>query len=189
MRKELEIEFKNLLTKLEYKKLLQTFRLDEKDAVKQENYYFETDHFHLKEKGSALRIRKKNGKYLFTLKQPEGNGLLETHETIDQECFEHCINGTLRLPLSIQHALQKLGIPMEQLQYKGKLTTFRLEVKRNDSLVVFDRSRYHHYEDYELEMEVNDYEQGKYLFHKLLKENNIPIRQTKNKIERFFESR
>lgn len=187
MIQELEIEFKNLLTKIEYKKLLQSFHLKEENAVKQENYYFETDHFHLKEKGSALRIRKKNGAYQFTLKQPEGKGLLETHETIDKEFFDHCINGNIRLPLSIQQALQKLDIPIEQLQFKGKLTTFRLEVPWKNSLVVFDKSLYHQHEDYELELEVEDYEQGKQLFHTLLNENNIPVRHTKNKIERFFD--
>lgn len=59
MVQELEIEFKNLLTKEEFHRLADFFQLTEKDFAEQENYYFDTKYFALKKHGAALRIRKK----------------------------------------------------------------------------------------------------------------------------------
>lgn len=59
MAQEIEIEFKNLLTKNEFEKLTQAYQLDNEDFVLQENHYFDTKSFALKHKGAALRIRKR----------------------------------------------------------------------------------------------------------------------------------
>ncbi|WP_416145040.1 CYTH domain-containing protein [Planococcus koreensis] len=58
MSKELEIEFKNMLQKEEYEKLAAHYGFSESDVKTQENFYFDTPDFQLKNLKSALRIRK-----------------------------------------------------------------------------------------------------------------------------------
>ncbi|MBB6453058.1 uncharacterized protein YjbK [Salirhabdus euzebyi] len=188
MSQEIEIEFKNLLTQDEYRKLLRLFELDESQATKQINYYFETDSFHLKEHGTALRVREKAGQYVFTLKQPHEKGLLETNEPLSKEAFHKCQQGDIKLPYSIEKQLKALSVPISHLKYKGSLTTLRIEKEWQKCLLVLDHSFYHQTEDYELELEAKDYEYGLRLFEQLLREHNIEKRKTENKIERFFRA-
>src|SRR5688572_17446881 len=88
MSQNIEIEFKNIITKSEFEKLINHFGLVEESFFTQENHYFDTPDFALKNQGSALRIRKKNEKYELTLKQPHPDGLLETNKTLDQRTAE-----------------------------------------------------------------------------------------------------
>src|SRR5699024_11479055 len=76
---EIEIEFKNLLTKEEFNQIRTYLSFPDK-GVAQTNFYFETKDFTLKNNHAALRIREKNGEYTLTLKQPGGQGLLERSE-------------------------------------------------------------------------------------------------------------
>lgn len=59
MSETIEIEFKNLLTKVEYEKLLNAFNVKDEQIICQTNHYFDTPDFTLKDLGSALRIREK----------------------------------------------------------------------------------------------------------------------------------
>ncbi len=59
MTQEIEIEFKNLLTKSEFLKLSEALCMKEHDFKQQVNHYFDTKDFSLKQKKSALRIREK----------------------------------------------------------------------------------------------------------------------------------
>ena len=59
MKQEIEIEFKNIITQEEFKQLLYTFSIKDEDFITQENHYFDTETFSLKNNGCALRIRKK----------------------------------------------------------------------------------------------------------------------------------
>lgn len=57
MSQELEIEYKNLLTKTEYDRIMTEFQLNHENPFTQTNYYFDTTDFQLKAHHSALRIR------------------------------------------------------------------------------------------------------------------------------------
>ncbi len=82
MTQEIEIEFKNLLTKSEFLKLSEALCMKEHDFKQQVNHYFDTKDFSLKQKKSALRIREKDGAFVLTLKEPAAVGLLETHQEL-----------------------------------------------------------------------------------------------------------
>ncbi len=56
---EIEIEFKNILTKQEFDTLLQWFQIKSEQFQPQTNYYFDTEDYLLKKNESALRIKKK----------------------------------------------------------------------------------------------------------------------------------
>ena len=62
-----EIEFKTLITKEQYEKLLKDFNL-ENNIFTQTNYYFDTEDAKLLQEKTVLRIRHKNNSYKLTKK-------------------------------------------------------------------------------------------------------------------------
>jgi uncharacterized protein YjbK len=186
---EVEIEFKNLLTKEEYFSLLDYFKINESLFTFQENHYFDTNNFALKDRQSALRIRSKQGAYTLTLKTPLEEGLLETNQTLQKEEAEALLNDGVFPFGEVNNTLQSLGIPTKQLHYFGTLTTKRAEIEYKNGLLVFDASFYMNVEDYELEYEVKDYDAGQKRFLSLLEERNIPTRKTENKVKRFYNAK
>ncbi|MFD2679717.1 CYTH domain-containing protein [Bacillus seohaeanensis] len=189
MSQEIEIEFKNLLTKEEYFSLLNYFKIDESLFTFQENHYFDTNNFALKDRQSALRIRSKQDTYTLTLKTPLEEGLLETNQTLQKEEAEALLNDGVFPFGEVNNTLQSLGIPTKQLHYFGTLTTKRAEIEYKNGLLVFDASFYMNVEDYELEYEVKDYDAGQKRFLSLLEERNIPTRKTENKVKRFYNAK
>lgn len=181
---ELEIEFKNMLTKEEYTSLLTAYKL-ENDIKTQTNDYFDTADFLIRENGAALRVRNKKDKFVLTLKQPADEGLLETHQPISFETFE-AIKKSASLPEGeVLTQLQAFGI-QDQLIHLGRLTTHRAEYMLDEGLLVLDHSEYLNREDFELEFEVSAFEAGERAFSHLLQKHEIPKREAKNKILRFF---
>ncbi len=189
MSETIEIEFKNLLTKLEYEKLLKAFKVKDEQIISQTNHYFDTPDFTLKEFGSALRIREKYNHYELTLKQPAAVGLLETTQTLSQDEFLAAIKNEI-LPKGIIHErLEQLNISSMYLEYFGSLTTKRAEFPYKEGLLVLDHSSYQNTEDYEVEYEVEDFQRGQLAFKELLEQYSIPLRITPNKIARFYQQK
>lgn len=186
MTQELEIEFKNILTKEEYMALRKKYNLLHQSPVSQINHYFETNTLSLKKKGCALRIREKNQQYKLTLKQPYQDGLLETHDSLTEEEMTNWLKGKIIRKPNVAAQLEELDISLLDLTYWGKLTTNRIEHQLTNGLLVLDHSIYQNQEDYELELEVQSYHSGQQVFYSILSENHIPKRETPNKIQRFF---
>ncbi|WP_141432787.1 CYTH domain-containing protein [Bacillus sp. 03113] len=185
----IEIEFKNMLTKDEYRKLINTFELEESAKKSQENHYFDTKDFLLKSKGCALRIRHKHGSYEMTLKQPYEENLLETNQQLTTAEAEEMIRTGRLLNGKIKKYIEEMNIHPSHLIYFGSLKTDRIEISYKDGILVFDHSFYLNQEDYELEYEVNDRKKGAEIFKELLDNLNIPVRKTENKIKRFYDAR
>jgi uncharacterized protein YjbK len=182
----LEIEFKNLLTKKEYEQIKTHFQLDDSLFFLQVNHYFDTPSFALKEKGSALRIRKKGNDYELTLKQPVKDGLLETNQLLTEEQATLAME-TNQIPKGpITDLTTAMNIEINQICFFGTLTTKRVEWEYENGLLVLDHSSYLNIDDYELEYEVSNRDQGQAHFIKLLTDLDIPLRQTENKIKRFY---
>lgn len=189
MSETIEIEFKNLLTKEEYENLLNSFNVGEKQIVSQSNHYFDTPDFALRILGSALRIREKNNSLEMTLKQPASVGLLETTQPLTADEFEIAIqHGTLPKGL-VQERVEQKNISFSSIEYFGTLTTRRAEFSYEKGLLVLDHSFYLNTEDYEVEYEVEDFQRGQIVFQELLKQYDIPLRKTKNKIARFYQQK
>ncbi len=186
MNHEIEIEFKNLLEKEEFYHLVDAFT-QQNSFVSQTNYYFETPSFLLKKKKCALRIREKNHTYTLTLKRPHTVGLLESHESLTKEEAEAVLKSPNQLPDTFKSLLEDLQISVSDLTLLGSLTTNRTEIPYRGGLLVLDHSTYLGWEDYEVEYEVQDEQKGKEVFLELLQHHHIPVRKTKNKIQRFFD--
>jgi uncharacterized protein YjbK len=185
MAQEIEIEFKNILTKNEYESLLEAYPFPH-DPVEQTNHYFETDDLRLKNAGCALRIRNKQSGYILTLKEPHGEGLLETHDELTKEEAQSWLNGQPVGKAHVERQLERLNIKISDLRYFGSLMTLRRELELEKSVLVLDYSTYNGQEDYEVELEAEEYEEGKKMFQAILEQEEIPKRRTPNKIERFF---
>lgn len=189
MAQEIEIEYKNLLTKDEYTKVYQFLPFKSVELIEQTNYYFETDDLSLKQKGAALRIRKKNDQWTLTLKQPHEEGLLETHDTLnDKEANLWIQNQFIEKPETSKQ-LRELGVSISQLKYLGSLTTRRKELEYNKATVVLDHSLYYDQEDYELEVEASSKPHGQAVIKEILEACDIPERKTDNKIKRFYKAK
>lgn len=186
MSQELEIEFKNILEEDEYRQLLSAFSISEDKKVIQENFYFDTPKFSLKDVGAALRIREKNGIYTLTLKQPVKRGLLETHQVLSKEEAEQMLNGGNIIEGEVVSILKGLSIGTSDIRFFGSLKTKRAEVEYKNGLLVLDKSYYLNQIDFEVEYEVTDEVSGKEVFKELLQQYKIPIRKTDNKILRFY---
>lgn len=189
MSQNIEIEFKNLLTETEFTLLKNYLNIDESMFVKQINHYIDTEQFLLKEKGCALRVREKNGHYELTLKQPHSEGLLETNQKLNNVEAKRLLENQWLLEGPVKNSLYQLHIPIEELSYFGSLTTERAEKEFEGGLIVLDYSSYLNHHDYEVEYEVNEYQLGKEIFARLLNDINIPIRQTENKVRRFYNKK
>jgi uncharacterized protein YjbK len=189
MSQQLEIEFKNMLTKDEYDKLLQSFSIKESDIITQINYYLDSTDFSLMKSMCALRIREKKNNYKLTLKQPVSEGLLETNQVITAEVLSE-IQEHGRLPDgAVKTVLLQAGLPIKEMNMLGKLQTKRISFPYKDGILFFDHSTYLGKEDFELEYEVTNRETGNAVFLELLNDYHIPQRNTDNKISRFFSEK
>lgn len=182
----MEFEAKNLLTEQEYELLITHFNQNKPKT--QINHYFETDDFLLKSKGAALRIRELNNQYVLTLKQPEQDGLLETHVMITEEIKNQWLAGQIVVIPQFKNHLDKLGINPENLKYWGNLRTDRIEIEQEQITIVLDKSFYNNTIDYELEIEANSMTIAKDKLNQLLITHQIERKNTVNKIVRFFQT-
>jgi uncharacterized protein YjbK len=187
MSSELEIEFKNLVTKEEFERIISEFRVYPSDMIEQHNYYFDTPLFDIKAKCCALRIRKKKNSFELTLKQPVEEGILETNETLTDRQANKMIEQGYLPNGEVRDKLQQINIPVNQVIYFGRLTTRRAEIEYLEGLLVFDNSSYLNKEDYEIEYEVKNKKIGEQNFLSLMDRLQIPIRATENKIMRFYK--
>lgn len=187
MTQEIEIEFKNIVTKTDFKKLLEAFSIDETKFTYQINHYFDTNNFQIKAHSSALRIREKSGKYILTLKQPNKVGLLETHQQLNSDTAINVLKGGLLPNGEIANQLKNcFDIDIAGCKLLGTLQTKRAEIPYLNGTLVFDHSYYLGVEDFEIEYEVIDEKQGYDHFRELFAKYEIPIKKTQNKIQRFF---
>ncbi|QFT88396.1 CYTH domain protein [Bacillus sp. THAF10] len=187
---ELEIEFKNLLTFDEFTSLCSAFKVEPEHFFEQVNYYFDTQDFSLKSKGCALRVRILGESHTLTLKQPAKDGKLETHQAISEDDFHHMQNhGGIVDGAIFTIVKEELMIDPSSFTFFGSLKTNRVEVPYQDGLLVLDESHYLDTSDFELEYEVKSYEKGKEVFQELLNAYGITVRDTKNKVARFYEAK
>lgn len=189
MNQEIEIEFKNLVTKEEFLSLVTKYSLTSDQFTLQQNHYFDTEAFNLKMSGAALRIRLKKGLYMLTLKQPIEEGILETHQVLTDESALDMLTGGSLIAGDVRTIIEGLHINPNEIVYLGTLETNRAEMHYLDGVLVFDHSRYFNQDDYEIEYEAKEFTKGQENFSALLKKQGIPCRKTENKIKRFFNAK
>ena len=175
--KHLEIELKTLLKKDEYNRLKDQFT--DITPVLQKNYYIDTPDFELREKKVAMRIRTFEDWAELTLKVPQKLQLKDAENYLSKK----------ELPQGlVLDELAKHGIKTSEWQVLGCLTTLRYEMQTAIGLMALDESQYFDITDYELELEVENHEQGKQDFQQFLEENQIDYQKAPSKLVRFVKS-
>lgn len=189
MTQQLEIEFKNLLTKHQYEQLLQKFQIS-KDAIqRQTNHYFDTPELLLRNLKSGLRIRQIGSYFECTLKEKSAeHAHLETTDKLTAEQAENMLQGKGFFATEVAKRLALHNIPINQLAIFGSLTTDRVEIPYKEGLLVFDHSYYLQCDDYEVEYETNDVKKGNIIFDEFLQQHGIQKQTTDKKIARFMKA-
>ncbi len=155
MEKNLEIEYKLLLTEKIFKQLLND--LQSNHTYTQTNYYLTSPA--LSEKKYSLRLREKEGTYEMTLKIPEATGRMEHNLALSKEEFERIRQGDL-YDNEITTLLKDHQIPLSQIKQAYHLTTIRHDIIRPYGLLSLDENTYLDQHDYEMEYEVTDVKKG-----------------------------
>ena len=185
--REIEIEFKNLLTEEEYKKLYAAFNLANKEQIINKNFYYDDANESFKKANSALRIRYTNNKMEMTLKIKGATQNIEINVPLD-ESFPKEPTVLPTLPNEIMSELERLNLKIKTPMLIQKIETQRYEVKTQDGLLVLDKTTFlKDIVDYELEFEATSFEKGKIAFENLLTEFNITNKPAKPKIARAME--
>ena len=84
--------------------------------------------------------------------------------------------------------MAKHGIQKQEWQVLGCLTTLRYEMQTAIGLMALDESQYFDITDYELELEVENHEQGKQDFQQFLRKNQISYQKLLQELVRFVKS-
>lgn len=184
--KELEIEFKNLLSKTQFLYLKDTYFKGVSSKV-QRNYYIDTEDFKLGSQPMLLRVREINGSQMMTLKVPTNKGVLEFHGEVAVNVEDGARITRDMIPTIILEELKTYDIEINEGYVYGCLLTERFETQYKDGLLVLDKSTYLGKTDYELEYEVSDYNFGETHFFNLLEASNIERVEEVTKIERFYK--
>ena len=189
MSQEIEIEFKNFLTKAQYEQLLIHFQVQSTQIVRQANHYFDTPTQHLKQLASGLRIREVGEAIECTLKErtAQHSHLETTNPLTRSQADDMLATGTVHAP-DVQIRLETLSVPLHELALFGSLVTDRVELPYQGGLLVLDHSFYLHCEDYEVEYETTDESVGQQIFEQFLQQFNIEKQPTPKKIARFVNA-
>ena len=184
MNKQIEIEYKILLTENIFNDILKYYP-NHKDYI-QTNYYF--THPLLQQKKYMLRIREKNNTFEMTLKKPLKNHRLEMNVDINQKDKDDFIQ---HLPIQneIIDILKQEGIDIKELQQQFSLTTHRYDIILDEGVLSLDDNTYLNQHDYELEFECYDETVGFQKFLEIIKPYHLDYQQNcMSKVQRALKA-
>ena len=173
----IEREFKSAINEQEYHFLIKKYQLEDK-IYWQQNYYFDTPNFLLKEKGNTLRIREKQNNIHLTLKIDEGDYMKEKTLILNKDDMENKIKNGFDAKI--------VGINQYVNNY-ASLKTYRARFKYLCGTIFIDKNEYYDNTDYEIEFELDEginKEDGYVVFLSFLKENNIEFKKQISKVRR-----
>ncbi len=182
MKNHLEIEYKTLLTKSEYNRLLAEF--SDVSPILQTNHYIDTPNLDMKNHRFSLRIRTFENIAELTLKIPQDIGNQEYNQVLDIQTARQLLDD-FQLPAGhIFNMISATDVPLEKLAIWGSLTTKRYEKETSIGLMALDENQYAGQTDYELEVEVSNAHEGKILFDAYLKKKAIQFKYASSKVAR-----
>lgn len=184
MQKNIEVEFKSLLTKEEYERLIEKFGSSRSDL--QTNHYFDTSRFSLKAIDCSFRVRERNS-FEITLKRKKGYQILETNLSITEEEFEELKQTGYVNDDDLQDELLGL-IGTQKLNNFMSLSTLRHYLPYKNGVLFIDKSTYLGITDYELEYEAKSYHGGKKEFVEIINELEIQYKKAEKKIKRAYNA-
>jgi uncharacterized protein YjbK len=145
MKTNLEIEYKTLLTKEEYERVLSYF--NEAQIIQQTNYYYQSTNSNHKKIASRIRQIGSNFELTFKIKQEKGK--LEVNFEVPSNSVQHFNRE------DVQRFLNENQFN-SNWNYIGELHTTRHIIQDVYGELCIDYNQYLGQEDYELEYEVNN---------------------------------
>lgn len=183
---QVEIEFKNLLTKTEFERLLSSYSFA--SPFQQTNYYFDTPDQQLKQHHCGLRIRRFADHAEQTLKQPTEKVDPSQHqliETTDVLTLAQARTKEIQPHGEVAAALKTRGLNVTDLQLFAEATTTRRIASLAEGELTLDQTTYPNgHVDYELELETSQPQLAQTFYQRLLQRFQIPPRKVTNKIQR-----
>ena len=164
MNENLEIEYKVLLTKEQFEKLVSQY--DDVKFIRQVNTYYDTKDLQIRKNYGSMRIREKEGQFIFTLKKHTEDGLLEFEKLVPTNDIS-AFNDS-----EIKQSFQDMKID-EPIVKLTSLTTDRAVIFNGFAEICLDHNYYNGKEDYEIEYEYKKDHDGKKMFQDILDIINI----------------
>lgn len=182
MNKNIEKEYKILVTKDQFELLSKQF--NNLNFVTQINTYYDTIHMDIRNKKGAMRIRERNGKYIFTLKMKYTN--IDGHYEYEIEVPENSTK-VFDDP-EIRKLLDSYDI-RDDIVLLTNLKTKRAVVNTGNAEICFDINLYNNIVDYEIEYEYIQPHDGLTIFQELLSHVNLTYKKNCiSKIQRALNS-
>ena len=174
----IENEFKIMLNKAQYEKLLEIY--DFKTIV-QVNHYYDTDDLQMSERHITVRVRELDGKCFLQMKLPTGvdHSRVELSQELD----------SLPETLGAEELTALSGAECPDVTRLGALKTTRSVWKFDGGEIDLDRSEYFNKTDYELEIEFTDEQAARAVLSEVTEKLGIGIGSDvcTGKIRRFLE--
>lgn len=180
----LEVEFKTLLTKEEYNRLMERFQGNPIDV--QTNHYLDTERFSLKATDTSLRVRERDT-YELTFKRKKGYTMHDIREPLVKGQLEE-IRETGLLPEGKVSDEVSTIIGDQKLINFMSLSTERMYFQYSNGIVFIDKSTYLNETDYELEYEARNYHDGRKEFIALLSDFKIKYKKSEKKVKRAYNA-
>ena len=182
MNKNIEKEFKVLLTKEQFDNLYKLY--PGLQATRQVNTYYDTQDRQIQKAKGAMRIREKEDSFIFTLKMMDDH----TDGLLEYECPVTGNDVTIFEQEDIKRLLHEYHIE-GNIEVLTELTTYRSVYKTEFAELCFDISHYHNQTDYEIEYEYKKDHDGLSVFQALL--DHIHVKYEHNclsKIQRAIQA-
>lgn len=177
----IENEFKVMLNKNQYEKLVKSHKWDKE--ISQTNHYFDTDDLSLFARHITCRVREISGEFFLQLKLPTGVNFSRVELEKKLDFLPEIIDGK-----TLETLAENVDFP--DVKRLGALSTKRL-VKRFDGAEIdLDESRYFGKTDYEIEIEFTDENTARELLENvrnLIGESASNSEVCTGKIRRFLE--
>lgn len=173
-----EIEFKSMLTKEEYERIVATFPFT---TYHQKNEYLDTLDNQFSKQKKGCRIRTKDGTFELTIKTPLTQDETEERNwSLTEEQYQQ-----FQKTRDLSYIDSLFSQPLITI---GTVETTRSETSYKSGVLMVDHSIYEYHEDYEVEFEVTDSKQGKADFEHFLNEFELPYRPAEKKLVRMKTS-
>lgn len=188
MNKNVEVEFKSLISKEEYDRLLKKFKNTKSNI--QTNHYFDTNRFSLKASEISFKIREKDDVSL-TYKRKKGYSIDEKTIVINKEILSD-IKNTGKLDCEKYEILTEIANDVEKVIKDQKLVNiFSLSTDRSylpygSGILNIDKSSYLDIVDYEIEFATKSSLTAKDEFIKLINDLQINYKKSDKKIQRAY---
>lgn len=186
MQSSTQVEFRTLLSKDEYTRLVEKFKSQSKYDI-QTNHYFDTAIFSLKAFDASLRVRERDNLLELTLKRKKGYNIQEFRQTITKDEFDETRNTGFLPDGQVKDEISNL-IGTQKIENFMSLSTKRIGFVYDKGIVFIDENNYLNVTDYELEYEAKTLHEGKAEFIKLISDFQIKYRKADKKISRAYHA-